>query len=255
MTEEEWDAVIGVHLKGTSDRSATRPQLARALEGGEEVRGRVIDVQPVRASSATSARPTTARPRPDRGLDPDRGAGAGALRRDGQLLAPNARTRMTEETFGELAKPRTASTRSIREHVAARRRAGVRRGAGHHRAMLLRLGRRRQRPPAVAGGRGIRLDERWDEDELLAALRERFPRAEADRHARRDGAGRRQVDARRLSTIWRGPPRPRSTATATTTRSGSRASGIGPASSTSARPVSPVPCARAVSGRAIASSC
>ena len=59
-------------------------------------------------------------------------------------LAPNARTRMTEETFGELAEPEDGfDPLDPGEHVPARRRAVRRRGAGHHRPVLLRLGRRR----------------------------------------------------------------------------------------------------------------
>jgi NAD(P)-dependent dehydrogenase (short-subunit alcohol dehydrogenase family) len=44
MTEDEWDAVIAVHLKGHfAPTRHCRGVLARALEGGEEVRGRVIN--------------------------------------------------------------------------------------------------------------------------------------------------------------------------------------------------------------------
>ena len=51
MSEEEWDAVIGVHLKGTFN--CTR-HAARAMR--EQRRGRIISI------SSTSARPTTRRP-------------------------------------------------------------------------------------------------------------------------------------------------------------------------------------------------
>ena len=65
MTEEEWDAVIRVHLKGTfappagpSPTGASRPRRARRSPAGSSTPRRCP------ASTATPARPTTARPRP-----------------------------------------------------------------------------------------------------------------------------------------------------------------------------------------------
>jgi NAD(P)-dependent dehydrogenase (short-subunit alcohol dehydrogenase family) len=107
MTEEEWDAVIAVHLKGhfapTRHAAAYWRELAK---GGETLHARVI---------------TTSSPSGVFGNvgQANYGAAKGAiasftliaaqeLGRYGvtvNCLAPNARTRMTEETFGELAVP------------------------------------------------------------------------------------------------------------------------------------------------------
>ena len=71
-------------------------------------------------------------------------------------LAPNARTRMTEETFqmtragGGLRPARPV------EHLHRRRRALRGRGAGDHRPGVPRLGRRRQRADGLERGRAVR---------------------------------------------------------------------------------------------------
>jgi NAD(P)-dependent dehydrogenase (short-subunit alcohol dehydrogenase family) len=107
MSEEEWDAVIGVHLKGHF--APTRHAAAHWRErskAGEEVRGRVINT-----SSPSGVFGNVGQA--------NYGAAKGAiasftliaaqeLGRYGvtvNCLAPNARTRMTEETFGELPPP------------------------------------------------------------------------------------------------------------------------------------------------------
>ena len=66
MTEDEWDAVIQVHLKGTFGPA----HFAAALLAGAVARpartvdARIINTSSTSASSATPARPTTAPPRP-----------------------------------------------------------------------------------------------------------------------------------------------------------------------------------------------
>ena len=107
MSEEEWDAVIGVHLKGHF--APTRHAAAHWRErskAGEEVHGRVINT-----SSPSGVFGNVGQA--------NYGAAKGAiasftliaaqeLGRYGvtvNCLAPNARTRMTEETFGELRPP------------------------------------------------------------------------------------------------------------------------------------------------------
>jgi NAD(P)-dependent dehydrogenase (short-subunit alcohol dehydrogenase family) len=107
MTEEEWDAVIAVHLKGhfalTRHAAAYWRERSKA---GEEVRARVINTSSPSgvfgnvgqanygAAKAAIAAFTIIT--------------AQELGRYGvtvNCLAPNARTRMTEQTFGALAKP------------------------------------------------------------------------------------------------------------------------------------------------------
>jgi len=107
MSEEEWDAVIGVHLKGhfapTRHAAAYWREQAKA---GETVRARVINT-----SSPSGVFGNVGQA--------NYGAAKGAiasftliaaqeLARYGvtvNCLAPNARTRMTEQLFGELAAP------------------------------------------------------------------------------------------------------------------------------------------------------
>ncbi|MGN6432086.1 MAG: SDR family oxidoreductase [Gaiellaceae bacterium] len=107
MSEDEWDAVIAVHLKGhfAPTRHAAAYWRERS-KAGEEVRGRVINT-----SSPSGVFGNVGQA--------NYGAAKGAiasftliaaqeLGRYGvtvNCLAPNARTRMTEETFGELLPP------------------------------------------------------------------------------------------------------------------------------------------------------
>ena len=91
-------------------------------------------------------------------------------------LAPNARTRMTEETFDMGAPPEgfdPLDPANMSPLVVALVRG---RGAEHHRPGLPRLGRRDQR--AAAAGRrasSSRPTSRWDADALLGELLDRFP--------------------------------------------------------------------------------
>jgi NAD(P)-dependent dehydrogenase (short-subunit alcohol dehydrogenase family) len=107
MTEQEWDAVINVHLKGhfapTRHGAAYWRERSKA---GDPVRGRVINT-----SSPSGVFGNVGQA--------NYGAAKGAiaaftliaaqeLSRYGatvNCLAPNARTRMTEQTFGELPPP------------------------------------------------------------------------------------------------------------------------------------------------------
>jgi NAD(P)-dependent dehydrogenase (short-subunit alcohol dehydrogenase family) len=111
MTEQEWDAVINVHLKGhfASTRHAAAYWRERS-KAGDPVRGRVINT-----SSPSGVFGNVGQA--------NYGAAKGAiaaftliaaqeLARYGvtvNCLAPNARTRMTEQTFGELPPPAEGS--------------------------------------------------------------------------------------------------------------------------------------------------
>src|SRR5947208_3261215 len=107
MTEEEWDAVITVHLKGHF--AATRHAAVYWREqskAGETVRARVINTSsPSRVfGNVGQANYGAAKG----GIASLTLIAAQELARYGvtvNCLAPNARTRMTEETFGELAAP------------------------------------------------------------------------------------------------------------------------------------------------------
>ena len=111
MTEDEWDAVIAVHLKGhfAPTRHAAAYWRERS-KAGDPVRGRVINT-----SSPSGVFGNVGQA--------NYGAAKGAiaaftliaaqeLSRYGatvNCLAPNARTRMTEQTFGELPPPAEGS--------------------------------------------------------------------------------------------------------------------------------------------------
>jgi NAD(P)-dependent dehydrogenase (short-subunit alcohol dehydrogenase family) len=111
MTEQEWDAVINVHLKGhfAPTRHAAAYWRERS-KAGDPVRGRVINT-----SSPSGVFGNVGQA--------NYGAAKGAiaaftliaaqeLARYGatvNCLAPNARTRMTEQTFGELPPPAEGS--------------------------------------------------------------------------------------------------------------------------------------------------
>jgi NAD(P)-dependent dehydrogenase (short-subunit alcohol dehydrogenase family) len=178
MSEEEWDAVIAVHLKGhfAPLRHAAAYWRERS-KAGEEVRGRVI---------------TTASPSGVFGNVGQANYGAAKagiagltliaaqeLERYGvtvNCLAPNARTRMTEETFGELAKPENGfdplDPGNMSPLVVALAADEAQDITGQ--CFFVWGGVVNVLRPWEAGEAFVS-EERWGADELLAALRERFP--------------------------------------------------------------------------------
>ena len=65
MTEEEWDAVIKVHLKGTWAPSRVAPEHWRnRAKAGDTNDARIINTTSVSGIYGNPARPTTAPPRP-----------------------------------------------------------------------------------------------------------------------------------------------------------------------------------------------
>jgi NAD(P)-dependent dehydrogenase (short-subunit alcohol dehydrogenase family) len=107
MTEEEWDAVIAVHLKGhfAPTRHAASHWRERS-KAGEEVRGRVINTSSpsgvfgnVGQANYGAAKAAIA------GFTVIAAQELGRYGVTVNCIAPNARTRMTEVTFGELPKP------------------------------------------------------------------------------------------------------------------------------------------------------
>jgi NAD(P)-dependent dehydrogenase (short-subunit alcohol dehydrogenase family) len=178
MTEDEWDAVIAVHLKGhfAPLRHAAAYWRERA-KAGEKVRGRVI---------------TTASPSGVFGNVGQANYGAAKagiagltliaaqeLERYGvtvNCLAPNARTRMTEETFGELARPDEgfdpldpANMSPLVVALSADESQDITGQCFFVWGGVVNVLR-----PWEAGEAFVS-DGRWDADELLSALRERFP--------------------------------------------------------------------------------
>jgi NAD(P)-dependent dehydrogenase (short-subunit alcohol dehydrogenase family) len=178
MTEEEWDAVIAVHLKGhfgpTRHAAAYWRERAKA---GETLHARVINTSSpsgvfgnVGQANYGAAKAAIA------GLTL---IAAQELQRYGvtvNCIAPNARTRMTEETFGDLPPPEDgfdpldpANMAPLVVALAADDAQGI---TGQ--CFFVWGGSVNVLRPWDAGEL-FAADSRWDADELLSQLRERFP--------------------------------------------------------------------------------
>jgi NAD(P)-dependent dehydrogenase (short-subunit alcohol dehydrogenase family) len=178
MTEEEWDAVIAVHLKGhfAPTRHAAAYWRERS-KAGEDVRGRVINT-----SSPSGVFGNVGQA--------NYGAAKGAiasftliaaqeLGRYGvtvNCLAPNARTRMTEETFGELTAPEEgfdaldpANVAPVVVALCADEAQGI---TGQ--CFFVYGGAVNVLRPWDAGEL-VATEGRWEPEELLSQLRDRFP--------------------------------------------------------------------------------
>ena len=179
MTEDEWDAVIAVHLKGhfgpTRHAAAYWREQAKS---GETLRARVINT-----SSPSGVFGNVGQA--NYGAAKAAIAGftlmaAQELQRYGvtvNCLAPNARTRMTEETFGELPPPEEgefdpldpANMSPLVVALAADEAQDITGQCFFVWGGAINV----LRPWDAAELFGA--DGRWDADELLSQLRERFP--------------------------------------------------------------------------------
>jgi NAD(P)-dependent dehydrogenase (short-subunit alcohol dehydrogenase family) len=183
MTEDEWDAVIAVHLKGhfgpTRHAAAYWREQSKA---GEEVRGRVINT-----SSPSGVFGNVGQA--NYGAAKAAIAGftliaAQELQRYGvtvNCIAPNARTRMTEETFGDLPPPEEGEfdpldPGNMSPLVVALAADEAQEITGQ--CFFVWGGSVNVLRPWDAGEL-LASDERWDADELLAQLKERFPEGAA----------------------------------------------------------------------------
>ena len=178
MSEPEWDAVIAVHLKGhfASTHHAAAYWRERS-KAGEELRARVINTSSPSgvfgnvgqanygaAKAAIAAFTVIA---------------AQELGRYGvtvNCLAPNARTRMTEETFGELRRPEggfdpldPANNSPIVVALCSDEAQSITGQCFFVWGGVVNVLRPWQ------PGELFSSDDRWDADELLAQLRARFP--------------------------------------------------------------------------------
>jgi len=178
MSEEEWDAVINVHLKGhfapTRHAAAYWREQSKA---GETVRARVINT-----SSPSGVFGNVGQA--------NYGAAKGAiasftliaaqeLGRYGvtvNCLAPNARTRMTEQTFGDLAAPEggfdSLDPANIAPIVVALCADEAQEITGQ--CFFVFGGAVNVLRPWDAGEL-IATDGRWDAADFLAQLKEKFP--------------------------------------------------------------------------------
>ncbi len=182
MTEEEWDAVIAVHLKGhfAPLRHAGAYWRERS-KAGEEVRGRVITTSSpsgvfgnVGQANYGAAKAGIA------GLTLIAAQELGRYGVTVNCLAPNARTRMTEETFGELARPEDGfdplDPGNMAPLVVALSADEAQDITGQ--CFFVWGGVVNVLRPWEAGEAFV-ADGRWNADELLGALRERFPEGAA----------------------------------------------------------------------------
>jgi NAD(P)-dependent dehydrogenase (short-subunit alcohol dehydrogenase family) len=178
MSEDEWDAVIAVHLKGHFGplHHAAAYWRERA-KGGESLRARVIatsspsgvfgNVGQVNYGAAKA------------GIAGLTLIAAQELHRYGvtvNCIAPNARTRMTEETFGDLPLPEAGfdplDPGNMSPLVVALSADEAQDITGQ--CFFVWGGQINVLRPWDAGEL-LSSDERWDPDALLAELRERFP--------------------------------------------------------------------------------
>jgi NAD(P)-dependent dehydrogenase (short-subunit alcohol dehydrogenase family) len=182
MSEDEWDAVIAVHLKGhfAPLRHAAAYWRERS-KSGESLRARVITTSSpsgvfgnVGQANYGAAKAAIA------GLTL---IAAQELHRYGvtvNCIAPNARTRMTEETFGDLPAPDEGfdplDPGNMAPLVVALCADEAQDITGQ--CFFVWGGSVNVLRPWDAGEL-LASDERWDADALLAELRERFPEGAA----------------------------------------------------------------------------
>jgi NAD(P)-dependent dehydrogenase (short-subunit alcohol dehydrogenase family) len=198
MTEDEWDAVIAVHLKGHF--APTRHAAAHWRErskAGDEVRGRVINTSSPSGVFGNIGQTNYGAAKA--GIAGFTIIAAQELGRYGvtvNCIAPNARTRMTEETF-DVAAPGGGfdplDPANISPVVVALSADEAQQITGQ---CFHVWGGAVNALQGWTGGELFQSEERWDADELLSALRERYPEGVAP-----DGmaAGMQKAGGRSLS--------------------------------------------------------
>ncbi len=178
MDEAEWDAVINVHLKGhfAPTRHAAAYWRERS-KSGETVRGRVINTSSPSGVFGNVGQANYGAAKA--GIAAFTQIAAQELGRYGvtvNCLAPNARTRMTEQAFGEIPPPEDgfdpmdpANMAPVIVALCADEAQGI---TGQ---CFFVYGGAVNVLQGWSPGELFVRDARWDADELLAELRERFP--------------------------------------------------------------------------------
>jgi len=178
MTEDEWDAVLHVHLKGhfapTRHAAAYWREQSKA---GEDVRARVINTSSPSGVFGNIGQANYGAAKA--GIAGFTLIAAQELARYGvtvNCIAPNARTRMTEAAFGEIPKPENGFDAMDPENMAPIVVALCADEAQDitGQCFFVYGGAVNVLRPWDAGEL-IASDERWDADAFLAELRERFP--------------------------------------------------------------------------------
>ncbi|POX37600.1 3-oxoacyl-ACP reductase [Streptomyces sp. Ru73] len=122
MTEEEWDAVIRVHLKGhfNTTRFAAAHWRERAKAGGAPVYGRIVNTSSEAFLAGSAGQPNYAAAKG--GIVGLTTSTAVALAKYGvtaNAICPRARTRMTEDVFAGFGEPGEGELDPLApEHVA-----------------------------------------------------------------------------------------------------------------------------------------
>jgi NAD(P)-dependent dehydrogenase (short-subunit alcohol dehydrogenase family) len=178
MEEAEWDAVIHVHLKGhfAPTRHAASYWRDRS-KAGEDVRARVINTSSPSGVFGNVGQANYGAAKA--GIVGFTLIAAQELGRYGvtvNCLAPNARTRMTEAAFGEIPRPDgefdpadPANNCPIVVALSADEAQDI---TGQ---VFFVYGGAINALRGWAAGELFLSEDRWDPDELLGALRERFP--------------------------------------------------------------------------------
>jgi NAD(P)-dependent dehydrogenase (short-subunit alcohol dehydrogenase family) len=182
MTEEEWDAVIAVHLKGHfAPLRHAAAYWREQSKAGEAVRGRVINTSSPSGVFGNVGQANYGAAKG--GIASLTLIAAQELARYGvtvNCVAPNARTRMTEETFGELTAPADGfdplDPANIAPLVVALCADEAQDITGQ--CFFVYGGAINVLRPWDAGEL-IAADERWEAGDLLAQLRSRFPEGAA----------------------------------------------------------------------------
>ncbi|MEU4088147.1 3-oxoacyl-ACP reductase [Streptomyces aureus] len=121
MTEDEWDSVIRVHLKGhfNTTHFASVHWRARAKASGGPVHGRIVNTSSEAFLAGSAGQPNYAAAKG--GIVGLTTSTALALARYGvtaNVICPRARTRMTEDVFAGFGRPEDGLDPLAPEHVA-----------------------------------------------------------------------------------------------------------------------------------------
>jgi NAD(P)-dependent dehydrogenase (short-subunit alcohol dehydrogenase family) len=182
MTEDEWDAVIGVHLKGhfAPTRHAAAYWRERS-KAGDDVKGRVINTSSPSGVFGNVGQLNYGAAKA--GIVGFTLIAAQELQRYGvtvNAIAPNARTRMTEAAFGEIPTPEDgfdpadpANNSPIVVALCADEAQDI---TGQ---VFFIYGGVVNMLSGWEAGELFASDERWDPDALLQELRDRLPNGAA----------------------------------------------------------------------------
>src|ERR671914_474779 len=178
LTEDEWDAVINVHLKGhfapTRHAAAYWREQSKA---GEQINGRVINTSSPSGVFGNVGQTNYGAAKA--GIAAFTIIAALELGRYGvtvNCLAPNARTRLTEQTFGDIPTPEggfdsmdPANISPVVVALASDEAQGITGQCFFIYGGVVNV----LKPWDI--GTVLQTEERWDADELLDKLKEAFP--------------------------------------------------------------------------------